>query len=98
MQASGTDRPDLERGDALYFFPDAPLSSSQLRHLLSHGTRERRAWAVSHLLRYADWDDIWKFVDREQVRELFAHLDLPASLRAAWARMLRIEEVPLGDR
>ena len=98
MQASGTDRPDLDRGEALYFFPDAPLSAGQLRHLLAQGTPERKAWAISHLLRYADWDDIWKFVERAQVKEHFALLDLPATLRAAWARMLRIEEVPLSDR
>ena len=98
MQANGTDQSDTQRGPALYFFPDTPMTAGELRRLLADGSRERRAWAVSQMLRYADWDDIWKFVDREQVRELFAHLDLPASLRAAWARMLRIEEVPLGDR
>jgi hypothetical protein len=98
MQASGTDRSDLEHGEHLYFFPDAPLSAAQLRHLLVHGTDERKAWAISHLLRYADWDDIWVFVSRDQVRDLFPHLDLPASLRAAWARILRIEQVPSPDR
>jgi hypothetical protein len=98
MQASGTDRSDLERSEALYFFPDSPVSAGQLRHLLAHGSAERRAWAVSHMLRYADWDDIWTFVTREHVREIFPQLDLPAGLRTAWARMLKVEEVPLSDR
>ncbi len=96
MQASGTDRSDLERGDALYFFPDVPFTAADLRHLLTHGTDERRAWAISHLLRFADWDDIWTWVTREQVCELFPQLDLPAGLRAAWAKMLRIENAPVG--
>ncbi len=98
MQASGTDRSDLERSEALYFFPDSPVSAGQLRHLLAHGSAERRAWAVSHLLRYADWDDIWTFMTRDQVREIFPQLELPTGLRAAWARMLKVEEVPLSDR
>jgi len=98
MQASGTDRSDLERAEALYFFPDTPMTAGQLRHLLAHGAPERRAWALSHLLRYADWDDIWLFVTREQVREGLPALDLPPGLRAAWARILRTEEVPSGER
>ena len=98
MQASGTDLPHLQHGETLYFFPDQPLTAAQLRQLLAEGTAERRAWAVSHLLRYADWDDIWAFVTREQVRELFVELDLPPSLRAAWARILKIETAPLRER
>jgi hypothetical protein len=98
MQASGTDRSDLERAESLYFFPDSPVTAGQLRQVLANGTDERRAWAMSHLLRYADWDDIWVFVDRDKIRELFPQLDLPAGLRAAWARILKIEEVETRDR
>ena len=96
MPASGTDSPEIERGDKLYFFPDQPVSAEELRLLLRDGSPDRQAWAISHLLRYADWEDIWSFTTREQVRDHFADLDLPASLRAAWARMLKVEtaEVP----
>ncbi len=97
MQASGTDLPDLQHGESLYFFPEQPMTPAQLKHLLAEGTLERKAWAVSHLLRYADWDDIWTFVTREQACELFPRLDLPDSLRVAWARMLKIEPAPVRD-
>jgi hypothetical protein len=97
MKSSGTDLPDLHHGDMLYFFPDQPMTAPQLRHLLVEGTPERKAWAVSHLLRYADWDDIWAFVTRDEVRELFPQLDLPASLRIAWARILKIEPAPVRE-
>lgn len=93
MQANGTDQSDTQRGPALYFFPDTPMTAGELRRLLADGSRERRAWAVSQILRYADWDDIWSYVDREEVRTLWSDLDLPESLRAAWGRMLRIEPV-----
>ncbi len=96
MPASGTDSPEIERGDKLYFFPDQPVSAAALRLLLRDGSPDRQAWAISHLLRYADWEDIWSFTTREQVRDHFADLDLPPSLRTAWARMLKVEtaEVP----
>ena len=91
MAASGTDSRRTERGDNLYFFPDQPISADELRRLLREGAPDRQAWAISHLLRYADWEDIWSFTTREQVRLHFAALDLPPSLGIAWARMLKVE-------
>jgi len=82
--------PDEETGD-LYFFPDEEVSGERVRAVLRDGTDEEKAWVVSHLLRYAQWDDIWGYVSRDEVREIFPHLDLPEKLRAAWARMLKID-------
>jgi len=80
-----------EAAQRLYFFPDQGVSEERVRSLMRTGTREQRAWVISHLLRYAQWDDIWTYVDRDQVREIFDGLDLPDTLRSAWARMLKIE-------
>lgn len=81
----------MERGGSLYFFPDQKVTEQEVRHLLLQGTREQRAWVISHLLRYAQWDDIWIYVSRDEVKEIFPVLDLPENLRQAWARMLKIE-------
>lgn len=86
-------RPPAE--EPLYFFPDDPIRDAELRRILAEGEPERRAWAVSHLLRFAQWDDIWRYVTRDEVREIFPLLDLPESLRQAWARMLKLEQ-PVG--
>ncbi len=77
--------------EALYFFPEDNVSATDLREMLAEGSRSERAWAVSHLLRFAQWEDIWTYVDRDEVREIFPELDLPENLQAAWARMLKIE-------
>ncbi|HVS00650.1 MAG TPA: hypothetical protein VMW27_28785 [Thermoanaerobaculia bacterium] len=81
----------LYLSDPLYFFPDQKVTAEEVRRLLRQGTEEQRAWVISHLLRYAQWDDIWAFVSREEVKEVFLTLDLPENLRQAWARMLKIE-------
>jgi hypothetical protein len=83
------------RTGSLYFFPDQEVTADELRSVLREGDTERRAWAISHLLRYAQWDDIWTYVSREEVREIFPDLDLPENLRAAWGRMLKVE-APVG--
>mgnify|MGYP007073314153 CR=1 FL=1 len=77
--------------ESLYFFPDQDVTLAELEAILSSDDADKRSWAISHLLRYAQWDDIWKFVSRDEVREIFPDLDLPDTLRQAWARMLKIE-------
>ena len=87
MQGSGK-KSDV---DCLYFFPQDKVTADELRQILRQGTAAQRAWAISNLLRYAQWDDIWAYVTRDEVREVFGDLELSDNLRAAWARMLKIE-------
>jgi hypothetical protein len=95
MQAPGRSRDGGDRQEDLYFFPEQSVTAEEARHALRYGTTSQRAWVISHLLRYAVWDDIWMYVNREEVREIFADLDLPENLRNAWGRMLKIE-APVG--
>ncbi len=87
MHGSSRTRDGLDRPDSLYFFPDQKVTDAEARHLLRDGDVQQRAWVISHLLRYAQWDDIWAIVSREEVREIFADLYLPETLRNAWGRM-----------
>ncbi len=84
-----------DKTEPLYFFPDQRVTEAELCRTLDQGSEDERAWAISHLLRYAQWDDIWRYVSREEVREIFPALDLPENLRQAWGRMLKVE-APVG--
>jgi hypothetical protein len=95
----GTDLPELDRREEpLPFIPDRPVTPSELRRLLAEDPREVRAWAVARLLLYAEWDEIWTFVTRDEVIELFDDLELPPALRSAWAKNLRIQPTPSATR
>ena len=93
---SETARSERDPNEFLYFFPDQQVSESRVRSILQHGSLEERAWVISHLLRYAQWDDIWTYVSRQEVREIFPQLDMPENLQAAWARMLKIDPAPVA--
>jgi len=80
---------------SLYFFPERPMTDEQLRTILASGSLAERAEVISQMLRYAQWDDIWTYVSRDAVRDIFADLDLPENLRTAWGRMLKVE-APVG--
>lgn len=92
MASTSNKPPETGGGQYLYFFPDRQVTRSELESLLRDGSESERAWAISHLLRFAQWDDIWLFVSRDEVRQVFPSLDLPETLAQAWARMLKIEE------
>ncbi len=87
-QASARNEPS----DPLYFFPERTVTEAEARAQLA-GTPEERADVVSHLLRYAQWEDIWTWVDRDEVRILLPNLELPENLRAKWAHLLKVESV-----
>ena len=91
MSDTGEGRPPGSHETTLYFFPEGDVTEEELREILASDDLERRAWAISHMLRYGLWDDIWTYVDRDEVREIFPALDLPENLRLAWGRMLKIE-------
>jgi hypothetical protein len=95
MRPTSTDNGSKKSQSPLYFFPEHEISEEELQEILAGEDQERRAWAISHLLRYAQWEDIWAYVTRDEVREIFPRLDLPENLRAAWARMLKVE-APVG--
>jgi hypothetical protein len=95
LKAESAGTPPRREEATLYFFPDADVTPSQLQRILDQGSRAERCWAISHLLRYAQWDDIWLLVTREEVRELLPEIELPENLRAAWARILKVE-APVG--
>ena len=82
--------PGRDPDEGLYFFPDEQLSEARVRSILQQGSLEERAWVISHLLRFAQWDDIWTYVTRDEVREIFPQLEMPENLQTAWARMLKI--------
>jgi hypothetical protein len=91
MNGSGKNREPTGRAEFLYFFPEQKVTAEELRQILRQGTGEQRAWVISNLLRYAQWDDIWAYVSRDEVKEVFPTLDLPENLRQAWGRMLKVE-------
>ena len=90
--ATKNQKPRIEEGSQpLYFFPNRSVSANELKRILADGTRDERVWAISNMLRYAQWDDIWLYVSRDEVREIFPELDLSDKLRQVLARHLKVE-------
>jgi hypothetical protein len=73
---------------SLYFFPDSPVTEEEARRMLA-GEPEERAVVVSHLLRYAEWDDIWRYVSPAKVSiDRLSYSDLVGSPLQVTCRQL----------
>lgn len=74
----------------LYFFWDYNIGEEGLRHILRHGTSTEKAWAITRILEYAKWDDIWHYLTLSDIRENLERLQFRRPQdRELWAYALK---------
>jgi hypothetical protein len=57
-----------------YFFWDYDISDDQVRHILRHGNSVEKGWIITRILEYAKWEDIWRYLTVDDIRQNFEHL------------------------
>jgi hypothetical protein len=57
-----------------YFFWDYDISDDEVRHILCRGNPMEKAWVITRILEYAKWDDIWRYLTVDDIRQNFEHL------------------------
>jgi hypothetical protein len=55
-----------------YFFWDYDLSEEQTRDILRSGSSSERLWVITRILEYAKWEDIWRYLSVNDIRENLA--------------------------
>ena len=58
----------------LYFFWDYDLSEEGIRRILRHGNPTEKAWVITRILEYAKWDDIWRYLTVDDIRQNLGQL------------------------
>mgnify|MGYP002063151772 CR=1 FL=1 len=53
----------------VYFFWDYEMDDDEVRRMLRRGSAEERAWVISRILEHAKWDDIWRYLCVDDIRE-----------------------------
>ncbi|RLC88707.1 MAG: hypothetical protein DRI37_04960 [Chloroflexi bacterium] len=77
-------------GQRPYFFWDYDISDDEIRHILRHGSPAEKAWIISRILEYAGWDDIWRYLTVDDIRQNFARLRFRRPQdRELWAYALK---------
>ena len=73
-------------GQRPYFFWDYDIREDEIRGILAGANGVEKAWVISRILQYAKWEDIWRYLKPEDIRQNLAllHFRLPQD-RDAWS-------------
>ena len=57
-----------------YFFWDYDISEEDIRRILRGDNEVEKAWVITRILEYARWEDIWRYLTLNDVRENYEQL------------------------
>ena len=73
-----------------YFFWDYDITEEEIRDILRGDNQVEKAWVITRILEYARWEDIWRYLTVDDVRESFEQLGLKPYLRDLWASAIEV--------
>jgi len=79
-----------QKQDGLYFFWERKVTEQELRQILQGDDLRRKAWAVARILEAARWEDKWKYLTIEDVREMLPHLKMRPGFKDAWEYAVKV--------
>jgi hypothetical protein len=79
----------------LYFFWDYDLTDDDVQKILASDNEMEKVWVMSRILQSARWEDIWKYVTPDDIRQNFEKLQFRTPhLRDLWHYALTIWRQP----
>jgi hypothetical protein len=79
-------QPDSSGAQRPYFFWDYDIREDEIRGILAGANGVEKAWVISRILQYAKWDDIWRYLTPDDIRQNLPRLDFRRPQdRDAWA-------------
>lgn len=61
-------------GQRPYFFWDYDIDDEEIHQILRSGTVDEKAWVIIRILEYAKWNDIWRYLSPDDIRNSFHQL------------------------
>jgi len=61
-------------GKRPYFFWDCDITEEDIRRILRGDNEVEKAWVITRILEYARWEDIWRYLTLDDIRENFERL------------------------
>lgn len=71
-------------------FWDYNFTERQLKHKLSKGTKDEKAWIIGRILENLPFNSIWKYLTLKQVKESFPYLRLRPKFKQIWGYTLAL--------
>lgn len=79
-----------EKQAGLYFFWERTVIEEEIRRILQGNDLPRKAWAVARILEAASWEDKWKYLTLDDLREMLPHLKMRPGFKEAWEYAVKV--------
>ena len=77
--------------ERLYFFWDYNITDEDIQEILRSDNETEKVWVITRLLQSAQWEDIWKYITLDDIRENFGRIQFRTpDVRNLWAHALAI--------
>jgi len=73
-----------------YFIWDYDLTEEDVHRILRGDNEVEKVWLITRILEYAKWEDIWRYLTVDDVRENFERLRMKPYQRDLWAYALEV--------
>lgn len=73
-----------------YFLWDYDLTEADVRRILRGANETEKLWMMGRILESATYEDVWKYTDLEEVKNLFPKLRLKKPIHDAWQNALYV--------
>jgi len=67
-----------------YFLWDYNLTENGVRQILRGKNDTEKIWLTSRILESAKYEDIWRFLSLQEIKEIFPRLKLKKPIKEAW--------------
>lgn len=72
-----------------YFLWDYDFTEKDVKKILREGDDFERRWLIARILESAHFRDVWKYLNLDEVREIFPQLKLKEPIKKAWQRAFK---------
>lgn len=67
-----------------YFLWDYDLTEDDVRRILAGDNETEKIWMMSRILESATFEDVWRYVTLQDVKEMFPKLKLKPPIHRTW--------------
>ena len=75
-----------------YFLWDYNLNENDVKQILRGKNDTEKIWLTSRILESAKYEDIWRFLNLREIKEIFPRLKLKKPIKEAWDYALNVWE------
>lgn len=70
------------------FLWDYDMSEDEVKHALAKGNATTRHWLIARILESAKYENVWEYLNPQEIAQNFSALRLKPPVRRAWRRAL----------